>query len=430
MLRIFYLLLLLCPVLQSSAQFRIEGTIQDSISGAYLEDVNIGVEGLLFHGTITDAQGAFSITVDRLPVTLIVSIIGFETKKVLVSNETPVSILLNQYATDLPEIIVRAAPKVDTVYHEPYNVVDYVFQDDRLILLVFINNFKKYDLVLLDAEENYVDHISLKECKPSSLFKDCRDEVYVTTVNGVYPIESKPSSIELGHWVNQQEYDQVIKPCVLSVDSILLYQRYFYQGQALKYYAFKNMMTRKDSVKILPLIEDEANIIRLVEETGNQLPWSGDFWEENISNRLRTVREAPYFLVGKLRAFFPKIYAPVVRKGKMICLFNHMNSKIQYFNTKGEQLREVPIRYHKIKRWKKYILYDELTEEVYTAFHTRWGEYICRIDLETGELSKAIPLDRALIEKVSIRNGVLYFIHRNPYQGAQNRMIQKLRVFP
>jgi len=413
-----------------SPKIILDGTVIDTTSLKGLEHVNIAIEGVLSRGTVTDAQGNFSIEVDSLPVTLIISMIGFETKRSWINQDTAIVISLNQYATELPEITVRAAPKIDTVYHEPYNVVDYAFQGDLLILLVFKNSFQKYDLVLLDEQENYLDHFPLKEYKPSSLFKDCREDIYVITVNGVYPIKTSQKVIKLGHWVNQREYEQLIKPCILSIDSMLLYQRYFYQGQALRYYAFKDKIPRQDSVTILPLIEDEVNIVRLVEETGNQLPWSGDFWEENISYKLRTVREAPYFLVGKLRAYFPKLYAPVVKRDSMICLFNHMNSKIQYFNIKGEQLREVPIRYHKIKRWKKYILYDELTQDVYTAFHTRWGEYICRIDLETGELSNATPLDLALIEKVSIRNGVLYFIHRNPYQGAQNRMIQKVRVFP
>ncbi len=404
------------------------GLVVNATNDQRLENVNVSIESVLDRGGVTNALGEFTLQVDSLPTVLIISSIGFETKKIVVEKKEELLISLFPMSTELPQIVVSAARKVDTVYHEPYNVVDYVFKDDFLILLVYRNFREKYELVLLDQEENFVAKFPLTDYLPVSLFKSCLKDVYLTTTNGVYHIKFDEHSIGLGDWVNQREYDYVIEPCILTVDSLLFYRRHLYQGQVLRYYAFKINAAREDSITVLPQLEYEENIVRLLEDLGASLPWSGDFWDENISNKLRLIREEPYFLKGANRMFHPKLYAPIIEKDSLIYLFNHLESQLQYFDVKGNQLRSIPINYHKIKRWKKYILYDEITQEVYTAFHTKWGEYICEIDLETGTLSEAIPLDLDFIEKVSIRDGVLYFLHRNDYKGAQNRMIQKIRV--
>ncbi len=431
MFRFALVFIFLNLVLNVSAQDRpieLRGIIVSSENDLGLESVNISVQGQLSRGTITDTEGRFSIRVDALPVNLIISSIGYETKKYIVKDQEEIFVQLIPNSTELPEIIVSAAPKIDTIYKEPYNVVDFAFKDGYLILLIYKNVFEKYELVLLDEAEEYVAHYNLKDYKPSSLFKSCLGMLYLVTNIGVYNIETNSNSIHLGTWIDDEKYETVIEPCVLSVDSLLFYQKHLYQGQALLYYAFINKKGSKDSLTILPLLEDEVNIRRLIEETGNRIPWSGDFWDENVPDKLNVIREEPYFLKGKLRMYFPKIYAPIFKKDSMICLFNHLSSAIYYFDRKGNEKRAVPIQYHKMKRWKEYVLYDEFTQDVYTAFHTRWGEYICQIDLETGTLSEAIPVNLDFIDNVLIRNGILYFLHRDPYQGGRQRMIQKINI--
>ncbi len=429
MARLFTILLFVFIVLQIRAQdVIISGNVIDALSQNALEAVNISIAGNIRKGTISEKDGSFSIEVDSLPVTLVFSSIGFETKKIEVKTEEKLFVQLYKSITELPEIVISSAPKIDTVYDEPYNVVDYLFKDSFLVLLVYKNVFEKYQLVLLDKNEKYLNHLSLKEYQPERLFKSCFNKIYITIGNGAYTIEIIKDKISLGDWVTTEVYDNIIEPCVLYSNNMRFYQRYLYQGQALRYYAFDENKTQDDSLCILPLIEDEANIIRLIEETGNRLPWSGNLWETNISEKLIFLREGPYYMKGAFRMFYPKLYAPLLKKDSSLCLFNHLASSIQFFDMDGQKLREVPISYHKRKRWKKYILYDEFTEQVYTAFHTKWGEYVCKVNMENGSLSEAIPLELDFIEKVRIRNGTMYFLHRNPYQGAANRMIQKVKL--
>ncbi|MDZ7717987.1 MAG: DUF5686 family protein [Balneolaceae bacterium] len=89
------------------SQIEIEGTVFDSESGETLPSATVLLTGT-YRGTITNAEGHFSLTVDELPVTLQVRYIGFETAQVEITQETslPIEIELGLSVTELEEIIV------------------------------------------------------------------------------------------------------------------------------------------------------------------------------------------------------------------------------------------------------------------------------------------------------------------------------------
>lgn len=424
----FNLILIPFFISAQETELKISGIVLNVTTGEPIEDVHVRLDGVSDKGVVTGSEGRFTIRLDSFPSTLIFSRIGFETGSLLVESDSLIEIRMYQVSTDLPEVMVSARRKVDTVFHEPYSVVDFVFKEDDLLLLVFRSSIEKYELILLDQEEDILDRLPLKEEKPSSLFKSCRDSFYLNTYYGTWKIAVNKNKLSLDGRLDDADYEFRIKPCMLAVDSLMFYKRHLYQGQALRYYAFNYLEPDGDSLAVLPLIEDEDQIFRLIEETGNRVPRSGDFWEEQVSFKLKGLREDPYYLKGKFRMFYPELYAPIFKQDSSICLFNHLAGKIQLFDSKGVLIKETPIQYHKIKRWKKYLVQDEASEDVYTAFHTRWGEYICKVNIETGELSPAIPLDLAFIENVKIKDGTMYFLHRDPYRGQRKKMIQKVRL--
>ncbi len=424
---LFFLLTATLTFTQSTT-ISLKGLVRDSSSSLPLSEVNIAIQGVPFNGTTTDLEGNFSITVEQLPATIIVSSIGYLTRIITIKNEGLIDILLQPTSFNLSEIIVRAKPKVDTVFHEPYNVVDYIFSDDQILLLVYKSVSEKYELVLMDEFEQTIDRLSLKKERPISLFKSCLGNLYLNTTYKVFRLRKNKHSVELGEHVSEQVFDQSIKPCLLARDSLLFYQRYFYQGQAIHFYSLVMTGSESDSMVFLPMIEDDQQIIRLIEAAGYRLPWSGDFWDERISGGLQSLRDGPYVLKGKMRMFFPKLYVPVFSVGDDLCIINHLTERIQIFDSHGNLLRETPIDYHRSRNWKKILFQDEANETIYTVFHSKWGEYICPIDLKTGALKEAVEIDIDFTEKATIRDGVLYFIHRNPYAGIGNRTLKKVRL--
>ncbi len=100
--------LTVCLLLSSShAQKLIQGTVRDAESRALLPAANIQIEGT-FSGTITNDEGQYQLQIKKLPATLVVSYIGYATKRVKVTADSPerIDILLQPIAYQLEPIVV------------------------------------------------------------------------------------------------------------------------------------------------------------------------------------------------------------------------------------------------------------------------------------------------------------------------------------
>src|SRR5215213_1265509 len=91
-----------------STTITISGTVKNAASkesvGAVSVTVKDGTEG-----TFTDANGNFKLSVKKLPVTLLISSVGFETQEVSVTSaDSPIEVNLNPTSTLGQEVVVSA----------------------------------------------------------------------------------------------------------------------------------------------------------------------------------------------------------------------------------------------------------------------------------------------------------------------------------
>lgn len=89
------------------SQIEITGTVLDAQSGESLPSATVLLEGT-YRGTVTNAEGRFSITVNDLPATLVIRYIGFESARIEVTQQSslPLEVKLNVSVTELGEIVV------------------------------------------------------------------------------------------------------------------------------------------------------------------------------------------------------------------------------------------------------------------------------------------------------------------------------------
>ena len=102
----------------------IKGKVTDS-SGEGLPYMNIVEKGNTSNGVVSDNNGEFSITVESLPMTLMVSSMGFETKKVKVTESSYLTIVVNE-DNALDEVVVtgsRTPARSNTKSPLPIDVV-------------------------------------------------------------------------------------------------------------------------------------------------------------------------------------------------------------------------------------------------------------------------------------------------------------------
>ncbi|MEM9991504.1 MAG: TonB-dependent receptor, partial [Bacteroidota bacterium] len=114
-----HLLLLFCMLAigSATAQYTVKGTVADE-EGEPLIGATVLLQGTS-GGTVTNTEGAFSVRVPELPVTLVVSYTGFQTKTLEATGET-VSVTLMAAQNDLDEVvIVGTRGKARTVLTSP-----------------------------------------------------------------------------------------------------------------------------------------------------------------------------------------------------------------------------------------------------------------------------------------------------------------------
>ncbi len=100
---------LTCLLLASGtvyAQTSLSGRIRDSRTREPLAGISV-VEKLSLNGTASDAEGRFTLRTDRqLPVTLVISSIGYASRELTVSRAVPLAIELEEDTKNLDDVVV------------------------------------------------------------------------------------------------------------------------------------------------------------------------------------------------------------------------------------------------------------------------------------------------------------------------------------
>ncbi|WP_228527898.1 SusC/RagA family TonB-linked outer membrane protein [Pararhodonellum marinum] len=86
--------------------FPVKGSVVDKITGETLPGVNILVKGTN-KGTATDIDGNFILEASTSDI-LVVSYVGYETKEIIISNQSEIKILLGMDDSTMDEVIVTA----------------------------------------------------------------------------------------------------------------------------------------------------------------------------------------------------------------------------------------------------------------------------------------------------------------------------------
>jgi iron complex outermembrane receptor protein len=157
----------------SLAAQTIKGKVTDS-SGEGLPYMNVVEKGNTSNGVVSDDNGDFSITVESLPTSLVVSSMGFETKTVNVANTSSLTIVMKE-DNALDEIVVTGSRnKPRTILDSPVPIdnidVSELVQSGKPTLdrmLTFkVPSFNSQNQAISDATAHY-DPADLRGLGPS-----------------------------------------------------------------------------------------------------------------------------------------------------------------------------------------------------------------------------------------------------------------------
>lgn len=118
---VFLFLAAVCFSMAAQAQTIVSGTVKSKASGETLSAVSVSIKGTT-KGTFTDDKGNFKISVDKFPVVLVVSSVGFEDYEISVPSAGYIEVSLNTKAAFGQEVVVSATRVATRILESPVSI--------------------------------------------------------------------------------------------------------------------------------------------------------------------------------------------------------------------------------------------------------------------------------------------------------------------
>ncbi len=427
---LLFFLLSLNTYAQQDSSFLLRGRIVDAATQLPMESVNVFSLTEL-NGISTKEDGTFELKIESLPNQIQFSYIGYETLAIWMDEkgEKWLDIQLHQYYSRLPDVVVSAKPKIEEITHKAYTVRDFIFYENDILIMTYPGMQDGNMLVLIDIEGKAKDSLSIKGIKRIEfLKKSCLGNVHLVTEAHDYQIGIDSSGIKIISEDSRKVYSRILEPCVAATERHLYYRFRFCLGQVLKFEGYEKESEHQFTIS--EVVNGENMERRYEEEVAEEVGYIDYLdlsWEEK-QNVLQRHLQGNAKLASLIHLFYQPIYVPMINVGSQLCIFNHVNDVLELYDSNGSFQRKVPINYHKIEKWDTRILHDEFTGKVYTLFDHPKGKVLRLLDLENGTLGSPVLIDCVYIEKMKVRDGVLFYLESGASLSAANRILHKVRI--
>lgn len=387
-----------------------------------LENVNISFVGSKL-GSVTDQKGAFSFYIDTIPIFMIVSHLGFKTKRIFLDGTSnSMTIYMEREILELKEVEIRANKIEPFFKSEHFTLRDYEIDSGFVYLLVYRNRISKEELICRNLEGDTVARSGILYFTPKSLLKDCLGYLHVVGIDSVFQVYRKDKVLHIIQPVGMAKYNDVLANCVTSTNQVLFFKKMFNLGQGVRYYGIDRISKKRHELTQV-LDEKKAKMLRRnPEDTWTLIRSQPDYLAQLNNIEREQVMSMDELTTARNNfnewSFTHKIlYRPVKSAlyiiNKFVCIFDIPAKQLEFYDTVGNFSYKLKINIEEIKygRWSGDIFLDESQSKVYTTFLRSTGTGLYRIDLNTGELHKILTLIHPYPQKIRIYKDQIYYMY-------------------
>jgi hypothetical protein len=353
------------------------------------------------------------------------------TKKVALKSSTDTSFIsvemLSYKGKTLNSVTVKAPGIPDTVFESKrLSVADFeLLKNGHMVLLAYPKQLKKGSELLLYDGVEVVNTFSVPGIA-EELVRDYRGNPHVLCKDNVYGLYVSNSQIGIST-LDKAYYLKYLAPIVDTNYSKMFFSNFSKDYPAFDYYAFDQFDSTYS--KIIE-IEDEL----MMELYRSEYKWVDvrtKLWAKNKEYETGIDAEiwvgANYFTQS---LYYKELYAPMIVKNDTVFVFDYYKDKLFKFDAAGNRLDSVSIYHHyqpKTTGWKKKLIQDQSTGEVYALFDIAGFSYLGLINLQTGEIKEKVKLEFRYIDKIAIQDNFVYYIYR-PFESTQKKFLYKERL--
>jgi hypothetical protein len=327
----------------------------------------------------------------------------------------------------LQTVDIKAPGVPDTVFESKrLSVADFeLLENGNLVLLAYPKQLKKGSELLLYDGIDVLNTFSVPGTA-EELVRDYRGNPHVLCKENVYGLYIENSKIGIGT-IEKDYYFKYLAPIVDTNYSKMFFTNFSKDYPAFNYFAFDQMDSTYS--KIIE-IKDEL----MMELYRSEYKWVDirtKLWAKN--KELETGIDAEIWVGANYftqSPYYKELYAPMFLKNDTVIVFDYYKDKMFFFDAAGNKLDSISIYHHyqpKTTGWKKQLIQDRFTGEVYALFDKAGYSYLGQIDLKTGEIKEKVRLEFRYIEKIAIQNNFVYYIYR-PFESTQKKFLYKERL--
>jgi len=393
------------------------GQVLDKVTHTGIPNVNISVAGTKL-GCTTNQNGEFSFYTHDLPVNIIVSHLGFETRRIRLDNaEAGVTILLEPAASMLQEVEIKAVIKPELFFKDDkYSILDYEVDSSLVYLLIYRFRLAKSELLCKSLDGDTVARSGTFSFKPTGLFLDCLGSLHVLSQDSVYQVSLQKDTLILPYVFDIQKFYSTLFDCAASTDEWLIFRKESSDHLTVDFYRIHRKTSQKE---YLASVRDEAKMQMLRRNPSDYYFLQLDTIPDGNRNM------AEWAWVKKI------LYKPnssvLYKIGDTLTVFNTTNGSLDLYDLNGwfNSGLTIPIQQTGAGDWTKEIYFDDIAHVPYTSFLKNGKFTLYRIDLNTGELKVMLSALHAFPFKPKVHQNFLLYLYDIPGTGDNQHLFRQ-----
>ncbi len=327
-------------------------------------------------------------------------------------------------STLIDEVVIKPPGRPDTVFQSKrISVLDFEFlPNGNMMLLAYPKNPRKQTELLVYDGFEVNGEIPLQE-KGLELVRDFRGNPHVVTERSVYGFQQKEQQIQIAS-LSKEYFMTYVAPIVDTTVSKYFFSNFNPVYPAFEYFTFDLL---DSSYRKIAKIEDEL----MMELYRSEYKWVDvrtKLWAREKELETGIDKEiwvgANYFTQS---IYYKELYAPMFERNDSVFVFDHYKNWMFRYSKHGDLLDSLPIYYHlqpKQTGWKKQLIQDQTTGQIYIVFEKAGWMHLRRFDAASGKLEESVPLFFRYPENVQVRSNTIYYTYR-PFETAQKKFLYK-----
>ncbi|PZF74287.1 hypothetical protein DN068_04570 [Taibaiella soli] len=316
----------------------------------------------------------------------------------------------------LKEITIHSQSVKPVLHSAREYVVDYDFVDGYILVASYSSpNRKDPKLFLLSKAGDTASLLYLPEA-PDELFKSCAGQMYCVSSRAMYPLEVDTGNLSVRQAYDLSVFDQ-LKTCSFATQN-----QYYYKIADRQHFNILYAYRKKDDSVWHPGIGfDDAK----TRDASNE-EWGAVLALLAGGNPSGAAKQA-----GMRHLLNKNAYAyldqPLFPENDKIRSFDFRSRQICTYDLDGRLMESVAMRFDFRNVQRMEVIKDPVTNEYYLhRSDNNAGQTLARIDLQTGALFVAIPIEKPFISKLKVFDSEIYYLFQNPAEpDVQQLYVQR-----